>query len=109
MTLLKNNASPLNVKELAHKKNVSFKAKFALTKSEHQNITPSHPTDGGDGLQSCAKRRRYMRRGSKCPSMFRLSKVVVSKPLDELDSKSFAEKWRDEHGYDPRRKLKEQA
>ena len=26
---------------------------------------------------------------------------------DEL--KSFAEKWREEHGYDPRRKLKEQA
>ena len=34
--------------------------------------------------------------------------VMLPETIDE-DLKSFAEKWRDDHGYDPRRKLKEQA
>jgi DnaJ-class molecular chaperone len=34
--------------------------------------------------------------------------VVLPERIDE-DLKSFAERWREAHGYDPRRKLKEQA
>jgi hypothetical protein len=34
--------------------------------------------------------------------------VVLPERIDE-DLKSFAEKWRQDHRYDPRRKLKEQA
>jgi hypothetical protein len=33
---------------------------------------------------------------------------VLPERIDD-DLKSFAEKWRQGHGYDPRRKLKEQA
>ena len=83
MALLKNNTSPLKMKETAHKKKVSFKAKFDSPLPKSENITPSHPTD--DGLQSCSKRRRYMRRGSKCPSMFLLSNIVVQRQLNELE------------------------
>ena len=34
--------------------------------------------------------------------------IMLPETIDE-DLKSFAEKWREDHGYDPRRKLKEQA
>ena len=34
--------------------------------------------------------------------------VVMPERIDD-DLKAFAEKWRESHGYDPRRKLKEQA
>jgi hypothetical protein len=42
-------------------------------------------------LQSSNKRRRYQRRGSKCPSMLHLNTVQVSNYLADLESRAVAE------------------
>jgi hypothetical protein len=42
-------------------------------------------------LQSTNKRRKYQRRGSKCPSMLLLNTVRVSNYLEDLESRAVAE------------------
>ena len=53
------------------------------------------------------KGRGVKTRGGAGDQLVKLA-VVLPERIDE-DLKSFAEKWRQDHGYDPRRKLKEQA
>jgi len=73
MAFIKMNSTPINAtqseKRMA-RKGVHFDSKF---------VVDAH----GDGvLQSCSKRRRYMRRGSKSASMFKMAAHTVQEQYD---------------------------
>jgi DnaJ-class molecular chaperone len=65
------------------------------------------PPGANTGQTLRLKGRGIKRAGAAGDQLVKLS-VVLPEQIDE-DLKSFAEKWRESHRYDPRRKLKEQA
>ena len=65
------------------------------------------PPGANTGQTLRLKGRGVKRKGGAGDQLVKLS-VVLPDSIDD-DLKSFAERWRESHGYDPRRKLKEQA
>jgi DnaJ-class molecular chaperone len=70
-------------------------------------VSVTVPPGSNTGQTLRLKGRGVKSRGAAGDQLVRLS-VVLPERIDE-DLKSFAEKWRQGHSYDPRRKLKEQA
>ena len=65
------------------------------------------PPGSNTGQTLRLKGRGVKSKGGSGDQMVRLN-IVLPERIDD-DLKSFAEKWRESHGYDPRRTLKEQA
>jgi DnaJ-class molecular chaperone len=65
------------------------------------------PPGANTGQMLRLKGRGIKSKGGAGDQLVRLSVILPEKIDDDL--KSFVEKWRESHGYDPRRKLKEQA
>jgi len=63
---------------------------------------------GSNSGQTLRLKGRGIKRGTRTGDQLVKLNVVMPDRIDE-DLKSFAEKWRESHRYDPRRKLKEQA
>jgi DnaJ-class molecular chaperone len=63
---------------------------------------------GSNTGQTLRLKGQGIKRGAKAGDHLVKLSVVMPERIDE-DLKSFAEKWRESHRYDPRRKLKEQA
>jgi DnaJ-class molecular chaperone len=63
---------------------------------------------GSNTGQTLRLKGRGIKRGDRTGDQLVKLSVVMPDRIDE-DLKSFAEKWRESHRYDPRRKLKEQA
>jgi DnaJ-class molecular chaperone len=63
---------------------------------------------GSNTGQTLRLKGRGVKRGAQAGDQLVKLSVVMPDRVDE-DLKSFAEKWRESHRYDPRRKLKEQA
>ena len=63
---------------------------------------------GSNTGQSLRLKGRGIKRGAKVGDQLVKLSVVMPERIDE-DLKSFAERWRESHRYDPRGKLKEQA
>jgi DnaJ-class molecular chaperone len=70
-------------------------------------VSVTVPPGSNTGQTLRLKGRGVKSKGSAGDQMVRLN-VMLPETIDD-DLKSFAEKWRKDHGYDPRRKLKEQA
>lgn len=70
-------------------------------------VSVTVPPGANTGQTLRLKGRGVKSKGRTGDQLVRLN-VMLPETIDE-DLKSFAEKWREEHGYDPRRKLKEQA
>ena len=70
-------------------------------------VSVTVPAGANSGQTLRLKGRGVKTRGGAGDQLVKLA-VVLPERIDE-DLKSFAEKWRQDHGYDPRRKLKEQA
>ena len=70
-------------------------------------VSATVPAGTNTGKTLRLKGRGIKTRGGAGDQLVKLA-VVLPERIDE-DLKSFAEKWRQDHGYDPRRKLKEQA
>ncbi|MGH6734917.1 MAG: DnaJ C-terminal domain-containing protein [Methyloceanibacter sp.] len=70
-------------------------------------VSVTVPPGSNSGQTLRLKGRGVKSKGGAGDQLVKLS-VVLPDTIDE-DLKSFAEKWRASHGYDPRRKLKEQA
>jgi DnaJ-class molecular chaperone len=70
-------------------------------------VSVTVPPGANTGQTLRLKGRGIKRAGAAGDQLVKLS-VVLPERIDE-DLKSFAEKWREAHRYDPRRKLKEQA
>ena len=70
-------------------------------------VSVTVPAGANSGQTLRLKGRGLKTRGGAGDQLVKLA-VVLPERIDE-DLKSFAEKWRQDHGYDPRRKLKEQA
>jgi DnaJ-class molecular chaperone len=65
------------------------------------------PPGSNTGQTLRLKGRGVKRAGGSGDQLVRLTVVMPDRIDDEL--KAFAEQWRKDHSYDPRRKLKEQA
>ena len=63
---------------------------------------------GANTGQTLRLKGRGVKRGAGSGDQLVKLSVVMPERIDE-ELKSFAEKWRESHRYDPRRKLKEQA
>ncbi len=63
---------------------------------------------GANTGQTLRLKGRGVKRGAAVGDQLVKLSVVMPERIDD-DLKAFAEKWRESHGYDPRRKLKEQA
>jgi DnaJ-class molecular chaperone len=63
---------------------------------------------GSNTGQTLRLKGRGIKRGAKAGDQLVKLSVVMPERIDE-DLKSFAERWRESHRYDPRGKLKEQA
>jgi DnaJ-class molecular chaperone len=63
---------------------------------------------GANTGQTLRLKGRGIKRGARSGDQLVKLSVVLPERIDQ-DLKSFAEKWREAHRYDPRRKLKEQA
>ena len=63
---------------------------------------------GSNTGQTLRLKGRGIKRGAKVGDQLVKLSVVMPERIDE-DLKSFAERWRESHRYDPRGKLKEQA
>jgi DnaJ-class molecular chaperone len=70
-------------------------------------VSVTVPVGANTGQTLRLKGRGVKGKGGAGDQLVKLA-VVLPERIDE-DLKSFAEKWRQDHGYDPRRKLKEQA
>lgn len=70
-------------------------------------VSATVPPGANTGQTLRLKGRGIKSKGATGDQLVKLS-VVLPERIDD-DLKSFAEKWRDSHRYDPRRKLKEQA
>jgi DnaJ-class molecular chaperone len=70
-------------------------------------VSVTVPPGANTGQTLRLKGRGVKSRGAAGDQLVKLS-VVLPEPIDD-DLKSFAERWRQGHRYDPRRKLKEQA
>jgi DnaJ-class molecular chaperone len=63
---------------------------------------------GANTGQTLRLKGRGIKRGTAAGDQLVKLSVVMPERMDE-ELKSFAEKWRESHRYDPRRKLREQA
>jgi DnaJ-class molecular chaperone len=70
-------------------------------------VSVTVPPGSNTGQTLRLKGRGVKSKGRAGDQMVRLN-VMLPETIDD-DLKSFAKKWREDHGYDPRRKLKEQA
>ena len=70
-------------------------------------VSVTVPAGANSGQTLRLKGRGVKGKGGAGDQLVKLA-VVLPERIDE-DLKSFAEKWRQDHGYDPRRRLKEQA
>src|SRR5688572_10993056 len=70
-------------------------------------VSVTVPAGANTGQTLRLKGRGIKSKGRSGDQLVKLS-VVLPERIDE-DLKSFAERWRQDHSYDPRRKLKEQA
>jgi DnaJ-class molecular chaperone len=70
-------------------------------------VSATVPPGANTGQTLRLKGRGIKTKSGAGDQLVRLSVVLPEKIDDDL--KAFVEKWREKHGYDPRRKLKEQA
>ena len=66
------------------------------------------PPPGSNTGQTLRLKGRGIKKGGTAGDQLVKLAVVMPERIDD-ELKSFAERWRESHGYDPRRKLKEQA
>jgi len=72
------------------------------------NVFATVPPGTNTGKTLRLKGRGIKRKNGKLGDELVKLTVVMPDRIDE-DLKTFAEKWREKHSYDPRRKLREQA